>query len=169
MNDKQYPLRTRSHQLEEASKRYFDACLPKHWTGSRTVGGEDYGLDLRVSMPEGENYTGLELAVQLKSSASSNEAETEVVRLKVSTLNYLKNLLQVVMVVKYVDSENEAYWLMLRDVQPPATADQETLTVRIPRTNRLSEIRWDEIQANVRLVTDRKLAAERAWRANNPG
>lgn len=65
--------------------------------------------------------------------------------------------------VKYVESEDEAYWILLRDVQEPNDPGQKTMTVRIPRANRLSRIDWTDVQAHVQTVTDRKLAAARAW------
>jgi hypothetical protein len=69
--------------------------------------------------------------------------------------------------VKYVAPEDNAYWILLRDVPAP---DQtaESFTVHIPRANRLSLIRWGEIAAIVREVTDSKLAAQRAHMLATP-
>jgi hypothetical protein len=64
------------------------------------------------------------------------------------------------MLVKYVESINAAFWLLLKDIQAPA-ADQETFNVHIPKANRLSAIDWRAIQDHVRNVTDTKLAAMR--------
>jgi len=104
--------------------------------------------------------------VQLKSSAQPSGGRTEDVSLKVSTYNLIWNKLQVGMLVKYVESESEGYWILFRDIPTP---DQElhTFTVRIPRENRLSTIHWPDVQARVREVTDRKLAAQRADDLNN--
>jgi hypothetical protein len=154
----QFPRRSESHQLEEASERYLRTALPRGWTCEKPQ--HDYGVDLRIDIFEDGAATGLELLVQLKASAKSTEGETEVVRMKTVTYNHLWSKLQVVMLIKYVEPINEAYWLLLRDVQVPA-ADQETFTVHIPKAHRLSAINWHAIQGYVRNVTDTKLAAMR--------
>ena len=80
--------------------------------------------------------------------------------MKSSTYNHLISKLQVVLIVKYVESVDEAYWLLLKDAQAPAD-DHETMTVCIPKNHRLSSIDWDDIHRYVRGVTDVKLAAMR--------
>lgn len=102
----------------------------------------------------------LELLVQLKSAARADAGETEEARLRTATYNHLRDKLQVVMLVKFVESENEAYWLLLKDIPPP-TQEHESVSVRIPRANRLSIISWPAIQEHVRRVTDKKLAVMR--------
>jgi hypothetical protein len=71
------------------------------------------------------------------------------------------------MLVKFVESEGEAYWLLLKDAPTPSQ-NQETFTVHIPKSNRLSVIAWNDIQAHVRSVTDIKLAAMRAHQMPQP-
>jgi hypothetical protein len=131
----QFPRRGESHQLEEVSERYVRNALPRGWTSEKPQ--HDYGVDLRIDIFEDGAATGLELLVQLKASAESTEGETEVLRLRTATYNHLWSKLQVVMLVKYVESINEAFWLLLKDIQAPA-ADQETFNVHIPKANRLS-------------------------------
>lgn len=154
-----FPIRSESHQLEELSERFFRDRLPKNWAAEKPA--NDYGVDLRVDLFEGRHATGLELLVQLKASEESTEGESEVVRLKVSTYNLLWQKLQVAMLVKFVESEKEAYWLLFKDVPSPSQ-DQESFTVHIPKTNRLSSVPWQDVQQYVRSVTDKKLAAMRA-------
>jgi len=121
-------------------------------------------------MFEGNQATGLELLVQLKSSAEPTAVDTETVRLKTTTYNLLWEKLQVAMLVKYVASEKEAYWLLFRDIPTPSQ-DQETFTIHIPKENRISTIQWQDIQAYVRSVTDTKLASMRRHKmaAQNEG
>ena len=154
----QFPRRSESHELEEASERYVRNRLPRGWTCEKPQ--PDYGVDLRIDIFENGAATGLELLVQLKASAEPTEGETEVLRLRTATYNHLRSKLQVVMLVKYVDQFDEAYWLLLKDIQAPA-ADQETFSAHIPKTNRLSAINWQAIQGYVRDVTDTKHAAMR--------
>lgn len=156
--DRSFPIRSESHQLEEASERFFRDCLPRNWTAEKP--GNDYGIDLRVDMFEGNQATGLELLVQLKASAESTAADSESVRIRTTTYNLLWEKLEVAMLVKYVESEKEAYWLLFRDIPTPSQ-DQETFTIHLPKANRISTIQWPDIQAYVRSVTDKKLAAMR--------
>jgi hypothetical protein len=159
MTDDAFPTRPNAHQLEELSERFFRSSLPRNWTCERPAAG-DYGVDLRVELFEDDRATGREFLVQLKSSAERSGNDTEVVELKVTTYNYLRDKLSVVILVKFIESDNEAYWLFLRDVPSPA-AHHKTFSVHIPRTNRLSADPWPVIQDHVHLVTRKKLAANR--------
>lgn len=156
--NRQFPTRTQAHNLEELSERFLNQHLPNNWTSEKPEA--DYGVDLRVDIFEGENATGLELLIQLKASENANEGDNETVRLRKATYNHLWDKLQVVMLVKYVKEESEAYWLFLSEVPEPSQ-EQETFTVRIPKTNKLSSIDWKRIEQYVRQVTDEKLAARR--------
>lgn len=159
-----FPQRPESHQLEEKSERFFRNALPGNWTVDRP--SNDYGVDLKVDIFEGTDATGLELLVQLKASAQANGTESESVQLKVSTYNLLWNKLQVVLLVKFIEAENEAYWILLKDIPSPPQ-DQDTFTAHIPRGNRISNITWAGIVQYVRTVTDTKLAAMRAYQLRN--
>lgn len=156
-----FPIRSESHQIEEISERFFRDSLPRNWTAEKP--GNDYGVDLRVDMFELNQATGLELLVQLKASVEPAAADSETVRLKTTTYNLLWEKLQLAMLVKYVESEKEAYWLLFRDIPAPSQ-DQETFTIHIPKENRISTIQWPDIQTYVRGVTDTKLAAMRRYK-----
>jgi hypothetical protein len=132
--------------------------LPENWTAEKP--GSDYGVDLRVDIFEGEYATGLELLIQLKASDTSTDGENESIRLRTTTYNHLWDKLQVVMLVKYIADENEAYWLLLSKVPEP-NQGQDTFTVSIPKQNKLSNIDWEDIKQYIREVTDEKLAARR--------
>lgn len=156
--NKAYPLRVESHQLEELSRRFFERSLPKTWTAEKPE--NDYGVDLRVDIYEGKRATGLELLIQLKASAKPSGRATEDVQIRTSTYNLLWDKLQVAMLVKYIERDDEAYWLFFRDIRQPRQ-NRRTFTVHIPRDNRLSAAPWEEIQEYVRRVTDTKRAAMR--------
>jgi Domain of unknown function (DUF4365) len=154
--DTPFPQRPTSHQLEDKSKLYFRQCLPAGWTADEPQ--KDYGVDVRVQIAEETFLTGKALVVQLKATAEVEPGDSVALTLGVSTLNYLRSLLEVAMVVKYVEPENEAYWLLLKDVPQPAEG-QKTITVRIPKANRLSANPWPEIQGYVTQVHYKKLGA----------
>lgn len=163
-----YPNRHLSHTLEDKSINFFKNYLPSEW--NTTSPGRDYGKDISVEITENHAYKGLEFIVQLKSSAQPNaQLNFEKQQFRVSTYNYLWDNLRVALIVKYVESEDEAYWILLKDVVPP-NQENKTFTVYIPKTNTLSTLDWSLVTDYVREVTDIKLAAARAhMRANRQG
>ncbi|MES2650548.1 MAG: DUF4365 domain-containing protein [Bacteroidota bacterium] len=155
-----YPARHTNHSLEEKSITFLRNHLPEDWNVNSI--DRDYGQDLNLEICEDGVYKGLELILQLKSSHETNEIDgTERQTFKVGTYNYLNGNLRVVMVIKFVESENESYYILLKDVDEP-NQENETFTLYIPKENRLSTINWNEITDYVRSVTDKKLAAMRA-------
>jgi hypothetical protein len=155
---KRYPIRGTTHVLEESSERYLRQCLPKNWIVERP--SADYGVDLRVEIVDGEKAMGLELLIQLKAAEQAVSGDHETIQLKTSTYNHLWDKLQVVMLVKYVEAENEAYWLLLREVPEPDQTNK-TFTVRIPKKRTLSGVNWGAIRNLVHEVTADKLTARR--------
>ena len=153
-----YPKRNETHQLEELSERFLASSLPRNWRSEKP--GGDYGVDIKVDIFEDNNATGLELLVQLKSSRDASTSDFETIHLKIATYNYLWDKLQVVMLVKYVEEENEAYWVLLSEVPEP-NQNQKSFTVRIPKSNWLSLMEWPRIQNYVRDVAKGKLATRR--------
>ena len=64
------------------------------------------------------------------------------------------------MLVKYIKEEDEAYWILLKDIPTPSQ-DNDTFTVHIPKDKKLSSINWDFIYSHIKEVTNDKLAARR--------
>lgn len=155
---KKYPQRSSSHQLEQLSERYFINALPKNWTVQKPR--DDYGVDLVVNIFEGNDAIGLELIVQLKSSHSCDNDEQVTTRLRTATYNHLWDKLQIVMLVKYIEDEDEAYWIFLSDIPKPSQ-DQNTLSIHIPKSNKVSSINWNEIHDFVHNVTSDKISMRR--------
>ncbi len=152
-----YPQRHSSHSLEEKSISFFRQYVPNEWN-INTI-DRDYGQDLNIEISENGMFQGLDLVVQLKSSARSNITHDNVFerqRMKVASYNYLWNNLRVALIVKFIEEENEAYWILLKDVNAP-TQSNKTFTLRIPRSNKLSKTDWTEIVKYVKQVTKRKL------------
>jgi hypothetical protein len=159
----QYPERIDNLTLEQKSENYLRGFLPPEW--NITIPNKDYGQDLNIEICEDNQYKGLDLIVQLKSSATSNVLDgNEREQLRVSTYNYLWNNLRVVMIVKYIEDEDEAYWTLLSDVVPPQNPDQGEFTIYLPREQRVSTIDWNDIVLYVRDVTETKLEAADAAR-----
>jgi hypothetical protein len=164
-----FPQRPSQHQLADESVRFFQNCLPRDWISEEPK--KDYGVDLRVSLAQDGNVTGQTLSVQLKASADATAGNFVTLGLAVPTLNFLRNLLDVVLLVKYVAAENEAYWLLLKDFEAQPAAGQKTITVSVPRKNRLTQDPWGYIAYHVAAVHHRKLCANAQgdWKGQSDG
>lgn len=154
---RRFPIRPNEHQMEDASFDFFKRLLPAGWTCDQPQ--HDYGIDIRVGIADHEMLNGQQLVVQLKASKLASSGEFEPVVLSVKTLNYLRSMLDVALIVKYVVAEEEAYWLLLKDYATEPPEGQKTVTIRIPKTNRLSEDPWRSIGEHVEDVHNRKLSA----------
>jgi hypothetical protein len=153
-----FPIRHEAHTLEQESRNFLRNHLPVDWVANQPQ--DDYGIDFQIEIPEDGQLRGLELIIQLKAAKNGTGSEnTETVSLRVATFNYLRRNLRVVMIIKYVKSANEAYWIFLRDVNPPHDENQKSFTVHIPKTNRLSATNWDQIKTLIRMITNKKLGA----------
>ncbi|QQT25577.1 DUF4365 domain-containing protein [Sphingobacterium spiritivorum] len=156
---KKYPIRHENHTLEEKSIIFFRRHLPASWNVNSI--DRDYGQDLNIEITENGSLRGLEFIVQLKSSHEPNNSGAEERQtFRVSTYNYLWDNLRVVLLVKFVESEDEAYWILLKDVPQP-NQENDSFTIRIPRENILSKINWNEIVDYIRDITNGKLDAIR--------
>ena len=145
--------------LESDSEHHFRAVLPRGWTAHKP--NPDIGVDLVVGVIENNRASSRELLVQLKASQESNvtaDGAYERIILDVSTYNYLWDLLPVALLVKYVASEQTAYWQLLSQVPAP-NQDNLTMTVKIPRNQELDESSWQIIRRYVEAVHLRKLGA----------
>jgi hypothetical protein len=152
------PQRPETHQLSDESVRFFRDCLPREWVCDEPK--NDYGIDLRVGLTDEHFLSGESLVVQIKASETSPPGPTVAMELRVTTYNYLWNLLEVALLVRYIAAEREAYWLLLKDVNPPSQ-NQETFTVHVPRDHKLSQDPWHQIAEYVANIHQRKLDAVR--------
>jgi uncharacterized protein DUF4365 len=153
----QFPQRPESHQIEDESIAYFERNLPRGWTCDQPQ--HDYGVDLRIGLADDGCVTGQQMVVQVKASQSAPAGDDVVFTLEVQTLNYLRNMLEVALLVKYIADEREAYWLLLKDFESLPLEGQKAVTVRIPRANRVSNDPWTAIATHVAAVHHRKLNA----------
>lgn len=155
-----YPQRNENHVLENESRIFLRRHLPPEWTSQDVE--YDYGQDILVEISENGEMRGLGLIIQLKAShVASKNSDFETLILQQRTYNYLWNRLEVVLLIKYVHEENEAYYKLLSEVEPPANPNQENFTIRVPKTNAISTINWNSIVNYVREISDLKLRAAR--------
>lgn len=156
----QLPQRPRAHQLEDESENFFRGALPPGWTCDKPQ--HDYGVDLRVGLAANGQINGKQLIVQIKASEAEANPNSVAIQLEVQTLILLREMLEVAMLVKYIAHEREAYWLLLKDFIAQPRVGQKTITVRIPKANRLSECPWEQVAEHVQVVHYRKLNANRS-------
>lgn len=148
-----YPQRDLNHILENQSRNYLRENLPVEWTSQDVQ--FDYGQDVLIEIAEEGEMRGLGLIIQLKAShASTGNDEYETIILRQRTYNYLRDRLEVVLLIKYVQGENEAYYKPLSEVEPPENEAQERFTIRIPKINTISTLDWNEIVNYVREITN---------------
>lgn len=151
------PQRPRAHELEDESETFLRQHLPPSWTCDRPQ--HDYGVDLRLGLASDGQVNGQQLIVQLKASDRENSPDWTTIRLEVPTLRLLRGMLEVALLVKYIAPEKEAYWFLLKDFIMEPEPNQQTISVRIPKANKVSAQPWDGIAAHVQAVHYRKLRA----------
>lgn len=164
-----YPNRHLTHNLERMSENYLRQHFPISWT--LTAPNEDYGRDFISELADIDNrYKGEGLIIQLKSSQrSQGNQEFETFSMKLSTFSYLNGCLEVVLFIKYVAELNEAFWVLLSDVEKPVEVEsieeeQKTFTIHLPKDNKISTINWGDMFDHVRQITQIKLNSVRLWR-----
>jgi hypothetical protein len=160
------PQRPRAHELEDQSEAFLRQHLPPGWTCDRPQ--HDYGVDLRIGLAENGRVNGQQLIVQLKASDREQSLSWTNVRLDVATLTLLRCMLDVAVMIKYIAADDEAYWLLLKDFTTEPSPGQQTVSVRIPKANKVSAQPWRRIAAHVEAVHFRKLQANSPGSATNP-
>lgn len=150
------PKRTRQHVLETESRKYFEQNIPNEWV----IQGidNDYGIDNHVEIVENEELDGNFFSIQLKGTDGKFEdKDYTTVQMRTSTIYYLLNRLELVMIILFVSRENEAYWIWLRNAVNGLDWEKERFTVKIPKRHRLSTINWDKIREFSDLVRQQKV------------
>lgn len=146
--------RARTHLIDTAAAAVFSAAIPKGWVARPET--PDYGIDYIVqvfdpksladrddmfaaTIPSGERF-----AVQLKGIENPKGDDKFVkFRLETNPLQYYVDIERLPVVLVVVDvRRQEAFWLFVQEYADDWLADsdwrsQETITVNIPRANRL--------------------------------
>ena len=91
------PKRPKSHVIGYQGEQFVLFNLPPEWI-SRQV-SYDYGLDLNVEIVKNNKVTGKSFSVQVKALGEVKGKEDIRVRLKSSTINYMKERFEPVVLV----------------------------------------------------------------------
>lgn len=141
------PIRHKTHELEDASRRAFDSLLPLKWV-SRPK-SSDYGVDLEIEIfAESGEATGLLFYVQLKSS--DLEFANPKIRLKTDSIKYLQSLELPTLIVHYSRIKNEFYgiWSFQIDIGP-SQSQHKTMTINLDQQSIISSSSMNRLKSTV--------------------
>lgn len=142
------PSRPRSHVLEARSEAYLLSRAPAEWI-VRDV-SHDYGLDKNIEIVDSGAVTGKNFSIQLKATDRSFTAsKSPLVSISASTLNYMANRPEPVMIILYSDPDTEAYWVWRHQLSISPSPDQESVTVHFDPKQKLATIDWQTIRTEV--------------------
>ena len=103
--------------------------------------------------------TGSTFISQLKSTDKEFQSDTVSVQIERKTLNYLKQRLELAMIVLYVSLDNEAYWIWLKEISINWEVEQQSHLIHISKERKLSTTDWNRIEEYVTNVRMGKLEA----------
>lgn len=148
------PVRPRTHVLGDYAERFVEIQLPREWIVRKV--DYDYGLDLMAEIVSDGQVTGRMFSIQVKAtnaipitSVSDMPVRIVTLRLKASTVEYMKSRLEPVILVLYVEVEREAYWIWADEITSSTKAD---ITVRFPLINPLSTTDWRRFAAVIEIA-----------------
>lgn len=155
--DPPLPQRPRSHELEAESRRAFESALPSLWTTGAPA--DDYGVDLEVEIFSDNAATGMKFAVQLKGTDQADIEDALRVRMKRSTIRYLRQLDVPVLVVRYHAPTGTLYTNWLDEFRYSA-GETESVTLRFKMDDAWS------LESPARIES--RVSALRRWKAGDP-
>jgi len=143
-----YPQRHPSKVMERASEKHFEKYIPDAWLSEKPI--EDYGIDRIITPAINGQIPGINFSVQLK---STKDAEGKLAtRLEKTTLRYLLNRLEPVMLVFYDGSSQKGYWKWLLPTDFDLSRPVDSYSVRLDAKQELATVNWDEIADYVQQV-----------------
>jgi tetratricopeptide (TPR) repeat protein len=108
-------VRTANHIIESESRRVFKNHLPIHWVCRDK--GDDYGIDCEVEIFNSSGKpTGAVFWVQLKGTASKNDAIIKSVAFKNEKLMQFGNYELPVLIVRYSDTDKHLFFRWAKSV-----------------------------------------------------
>jgi len=101
-------VRPKQHQLEDLSRREFEALLPESWVMRNK--DKDYGIDAEVEIFEGDgSSTGLMFYVQLKATENKDENKARKLDLSKKSLDYYGKFEVPVLLARYSKRSGKTY------------------------------------------------------------
>jgi hypothetical protein len=104
------PTVTENSEISRRAERLFSVKMPGEWTISTPKEGDDYGIDVTLTIVDEGKATGRCAHVQLKGTRAS-VSESLRFRMKETTLNFLRSHTDIAVIVR-VHVDEERYWLI---------------------------------------------------------
>jgi hypothetical protein len=150
---------TQAQMLGRKGERWFQNAIPKEWIFEKPA--DDFGVDARVYISDGELITGLSFSVQVKASRKFEVKDGHIVmRIDSASLGFWATILTPVLLVVYDDSLEAGFYSWVYDLlpYPPFAAilllpQRETTTIRIPVENRIAPDCWSKLERDVERKT----------------
>jgi hypothetical protein len=138
--------RPKQHTIDSQAQLLFLQSLPIEWVPRKLE--PDYGIDYEVDIVEGDSFTGFTFYVQLKGTLSPKYTDASFcLSFEVDKLTYYSDKVNRPVFIIVADLvNNECLWLyaqrFIREVlrvNNPSWHLQKSVTLHIPKANRLSE------------------------------
>lgn len=149
-----YPIRHTSHILETQSKIFLRNHVPIDWVLNEFH--IDYGTDFNCEIAKKGFVTGTNFTIQLKAKEKDGNPEYITISIKRSTINRWINRLEPTMLVVFIQSESEAYWIWFEEDTVNLTKKNKEFQIKISRLNKVSAIDWESINRKLEEVFSRK-------------
>jgi len=122
-------VRPKQHQLEDLSRREFEALLPESWVMRNK--DKDYGIDAEVEIFEEDGCsTGLMFYVQLKATENKDENKARKLDLSKKSLDYYGKFEVPVLLVRYSKQSGKTYCKWSHEIDL-FYSKKDTKTVRV--------------------------------------
>lgn len=148
--------RPKSHQIDTQAQRILQSKLPTNWVLREQH--PDYGIDYEIEVFNNDKPAGIWFRIQLKGKENCREIEDSIaISFKTDTIkHYISNVPFPVFLFVVLVQKEEIYWLFLQKyaneklkVENPEWMKQNSVTIRIPKTNRFSN-NFTEIESEAR-------------------
>lgn len=146
--------RPKQHVIDSQAQLLFRQSLPAEWIVRQIV--PDYGIDYEVEIVEGESLTGFTFYVQLKGTISPKYTDASLcLSFEVDKLiHYSEKVNKPVFIIVADLVNNACLWLyaqrFIREVlrvNNPSWHSQKSVTLHVPKANKLSETLESLVQA----------------------
>jgi hypothetical protein len=139
------PTITESSEISRLAERKFSVLLPGSWTVSAPKEGDDYGVDVTLSIASGQHPSGRLAHIQLKGTRAT-DAEARRIRIKSTTLGYLRSHADLAAIVRVQVDEGRFWLIHLFDGRTWTTPDGgDYVTLHFDDDDEVSGARLSEV------------------------
>lgn len=118
------PRVSESHEISRAASRLILGRLPPSWPATNPQEGDDYGIDMTVTIATRGRITGRFAHLQIKGTRSPQEAER--LRARPSTIRYLRSVSDIALFVRVLVPDAKCWIVPARDDRFSQDANEES-------------------------------------------